>query len=86
MQQESQDADGEADEPHHEPPVPVETRRLLLQPVAIDLAVRRQVLQALVGVEHLALLVRVLEGEKGVTTFMTTSYVSWFPCSSIGNF
>ncbi len=60
MEEETEDADRESDESHHEPPVPVESRRLLLQPVAVHLAVRRQVLQALVRVEDLPLLLRVL--------------------------
>ena len=61
VEQEPEDPDGEADEPHHEPPVPVESRRLLLQPVAVHLAVRGEVLQALVRVQNLPLLVRVLK-------------------------
>ncbi len=48
VQQESQYPYRETDEPHHEPSVPVEPRRLLLKPVAVHLAVRAQVLEALV--------------------------------------
>ena len=46
--------------PHHEPPIPVQPRRLLLQPVAVDLAVGRHVVQGLVAVEDLFLLIAVL--------------------------
>ena len=60
MQEEAQHADREADESHHEPPVPVQPGRLLLQPVAVHLGVGRHVVERLVRVEHLPLLRAVL--------------------------
>jgi len=61
VQKESQDPDREPDEAHHQPSVPVESGGLLLEPVPVDLAVRRQVFQTLVRVQNLSLLIRVLK-------------------------
>ena len=60
MKKKSENSDREPDQTHHQPAVPVEPGRLLLQPVSVDLAVGREVLQTLVRVQDLTLLVRVL--------------------------
>ena len=67
MQEEAQHADREADEPHHEPPVPVQPGRLLLQPVAVHLGVGRHVVQRLVRVQDLPLLLGVLRRGRKLT-------------------
>ena len=49
LQQEAEQSDGDADERHHDPAVPVEARRLPLQPLLVDGTVAGQVVEAVVS-------------------------------------
>ena len=48
LQQEAKQTDGDADDCHDDPAVPVESCRLPLQPLLVDAAVSRQVVEAVV--------------------------------------
>jgi len=49
LEEEAEQSDGDADERHDDPAVPVKTRRLPLQPLLVDAAVSRQVVEAVVS-------------------------------------